>query len=132
MKILIADRSSRIRERIIELAIDAYKNPEIFETSSYLEAIKEIKSHKPNIIITDIDLENGSGLNLLRFMRNQDSKSLKIVFTNQLKYNFKEISKQLGADHFFFKGHDIVKIKNILNSTTSNAFHNLSSTNLSI
>lgn len=131
MKVLIADRSSIIRERIKELVNDAYTNPEIFETNSFHEAIKEINSQKPEIIITDIDLENGSGLNLLRSIRNQDSKSLKIIFTNQLKYNFEEISKQLGADYFLYKGHDIVKIKNVINDFRSIFFQTSSEQNIS-
>ncbi|RJP59972.1 MAG: response regulator [Ignavibacteriales bacterium] len=124
MTILIADRSLEIRERIKELANDIYKYPKIFETDSYQKAMSIIKSHKPNLIITDIDLENGSGISLLRFIRNQTSRSLIIVFTNQLKYNLEEISRKLGADYFLFKAHDIVKIKKILINSSFRLNHN--------
>lgn len=124
MTILIADRSWEIRERIRELINDIYDNPEIFETDSSSEAMSIIKSQKPNLVITDIDLENGSGLNILGQMRNFKSNTLKIIFTNQQKYNLEEISRKMGADHFLSKAHDIVKIKKILIDSYSRLNHN--------
>ncbi|KUG26773.1 hypothetical protein ASZ90_003387 [hydrocarbon metagenome] len=124
MTILIADRSWEIRERIRELINDIYDNPEIFETDSSSEAMSIIKSQKPNLVITDIDLENGSGLNILGQLRNLNSNTLKIIFTNQQKYNLEEISRKMGADHFLSKAHDIVKIKKILIDSNSRLNHN--------
>ncbi len=124
MTILIADRSWEIRERIRELINDIYDNPEIFETDSSSEAMSIIKSQKPNLVITDIDLENGSGLNILGQLRNFKSNTLKIIFTNQQRYNLEEISRKMGADHFLSKAHDIVKIKKILIDSYSRLNHN--------
>lgn len=124
MTILIADRSWEIRERIRELIEDIYENPEIFETDSSSEAMSIIESNKPNLVITDVDLEDGSGLNLLVQLRKIKSNTLKIVFTNQQKYNLEEISRKMGADHFLSKAHDIVKIKKILIDSYSRLNHN--------
>lgn len=120
MKVLIADRSIEIRSRIRELIKRIIKNNEIFETNSFFKSVVIIQTKNPDIIISDIELENGSGLTLLRFLRKENSKSLKIIFTNQLKPYLKSISIQLGADYFFFKGHDITKIKNILIDVVNN------------
>lgn len=120
MKILIADRSFEIRERLKNLVKDIYDNPEIFETESTLEAMSLVSIHRPNLVITDIDLHNGSGLSLLPILRSLTPQTLKIVFTNHIRYDLEQISIKLGADHFLSKGHDFVKIKKILSSLNHN------------
>lgn len=120
MKILIADRSYEIRERIKHLVNEIYDNPQIFETESNSEAMVIAKLNKPNLVITDIDLYNGSGLSLLSFLRGFTPNSLKIVFTNHIKHDLEIISRKLGADHFLSKAHDFMQIKRILNQQNNN------------
>ena len=115
VKILIADRSFQIRERIKHLVKEIYNSPIIFETESNTEAIAIVKTHKPNIIITDIDLNSGSGLVLISTIKRLIPNSIKIVFTNHVKHDLELISRKLGADYFLSKAHDFLQIKRILN-----------------
>lgn len=124
MKILIADRSYEIRNRLKNLVLEIYNNSKIYETSSNTDAMSIVKTQKPNVVITDIDLQNGSGLRLLSLMKTINSPSLKIVFTNHVKYGLEEISKKLGADYFLCKAHDFIEIKRILKNKTSDSNNN--------
>lgn len=114
MKILIADRSDNIRERLKYLVEDVYNNPEIFETESSIEAMSIVNRHRPNLVITDIDLRNGSGLSLLTMLKKLNPKSTKIVFTSHITNDLESVSRKLGADHFLSKANDFIHMKRIL------------------
>lgn len=114
MTILIADKSFEVRERIKDLINDIYDDVKLFETDSSIEAMKIVDSIKTDLVITDIDLNNGSGLGLLTMLNALNPQTLKIVFTNHTSYNLEEISRRIGADYFLSKTHDIIRIKKIL------------------
>jgi DNA-binding NtrC family response regulator len=82
MNILIADKSFEIRAQLKEIKSIIYQNSKIQETESNLEAISILFNYCPSLIITDIDLEDGSGLSLLSFTTSITRKALVIVFTN--------------------------------------------------
>ena len=65
MKILIADRSKQIRNRVEKLAYGILDNVTIFHTDSNIEAIKYIEENYLDIILLDIDLFDGSGFKTL-------------------------------------------------------------------
>lgn len=120
MKILIADRSKQIRDRLEKLIFGTLGNVTVFHTDSNMDAIKYIEENYLDVILFDIDLFDGSGFKILSKTRTVPYDPLKIVFTNHIHHNIEEVSYKLGTDYFLNKSHDFIEIKKILSALNRN------------
>ncbi|HCY76059.1 MAG TPA: hypothetical protein DHV28_09075 [Ignavibacteriales bacterium] len=114
MNVLIADKSCEVREQLKNLVSKISKDSEIQETESNLEAVSKLFKYNPSIVITDVDLCDGTGLDLLAFAANKRPKALIIVYTNHYKNNLRTLSLNIGADFYLFKSDDLTLMREIL------------------
>ncbi len=114
MNILIADKSIEIRAQLKEILNIVYPDSKIEETESNLEAIRMLFKSSPGLIITDIDLEDGSGFGLLSLSKSITPDAMVIVFTNLFLSNLRTKIMNIGADYYVPKSKGILKIKEIL------------------
>jgi DNA-binding NarL/FixJ family response regulator len=122
MNILIADKSFEVRAQLKEIISSIYEDPKIQETESNLEAILMLFSSCPGLIITDIDLKDGSGLGLLSLTTSITPDALVIVFTNLFLSNLRREIMNIGADYYIPKSKGIIKIKEILTQNEDKIF----------
>ena len=103
MKVIIADDSKLIRDRITERVelIDTVNV--VAQTTNSFETIEEIKKHKPDVLILDIRMPEGSGINVLKYIQKNKTKIVTIVVTNYPIIQYKNKCFELGADFFFSK-----------------------------
>lgn len=107
MKLFIADGSALGSAKLITLLSDV-DNLEItgFTQDSFV-ALESIRKNTPEVLILDIEMRGGSGLNLLRQLR-EEFPSLKIIVTsNSSTEQYRNKCKQYGADFFFDKSTEI-------------------------
>lgn len=120
MKILLADRSKQIRDRVEKLIQEILEKAVILHADSNLDALKIIEEHHPDLVLFDIDLYDGSGFKILSKIRSISYKPVKIIFTNYVNDNIKEVGYRLGADFYLNKSHDFIEIKKILSRLKDN------------
>ncbi len=103
MKIIIADDSKLIRDRIAERVklIDTVNV--VAQATNSFETIEEIKKHKPDVLILDIRMPEGSGINVLKYIQNNKIRIVTIVVTNYPIIQYKNKCFELGADYFYSK-----------------------------
>ncbi len=70
---------------------------ELFEASDGVEALEVYREHKPDIIITDIEMPNMDGLTLCKTIRQEDKKTPIIITTayTSTEYLLEAVSLQL-------------------------------------
>ena len=73
------------------------------------EAEERILQDKPEVIVLDIRLENGTGLDVLRSIRREGIQSKVVIFTNYPWQVFQKQCMDLGADYFFDKSADSIQ-----------------------
>jgi len=115
MKLFIADDSEGMRERIRELvsAIDGVEL--VGKAGDVQSSIKGIMDLKPDVVILDIRMPGGNGLDVLRKVKGHPQKApLIIVLTNYPFPEYKEIAIKLGADHFFDKAAEFDEVQKVL------------------
>jgi len=107
LKIVILEDN---RDEAIELKNFAHREPDlevVAVTGSEEEALKEVKSHLPHVIILDLELEQGSGdgISFLRKVRKMELpvKPFVIVTTYTRSTVIKDMIHELGADYIFYK-----------------------------
>jgi len=114
MKILIADDSFLIRERLKELLSDILKIEDFIEAENSVETIKLISETIPDIVILDIRMPGGGGLEVLNKINRKRLPIKIIVFTNYPYPQYKKKCFELGADYFFDKATEFEKVKEVI------------------
>ena len=110
MKVLIADDSRLMRERIRE-AISIFDNVEIVsETETGLQTLEELYKHNPDLVILDIRMPDKNGLEVLKEFRAKNKTTKIAILTNYAYDQYKDRAFENGADYFYSKSEDFEKI----------------------
>ena len=114
LTVFIADDSLIVRARIMTMLGDLDNVAIIGHAPNSAEAGAAITSLRPDIVILDVQMPGGSGIELLRQIKRLEPSPVAIMFTN---FPFVQIRKECvdaGADYFFDKSRDFEKIAQIL------------------
>ncbi|MCK4345671.1 MAG: response regulator transcription factor [Bacteroidales bacterium] len=114
MKVIIADDSKMLRERIINMLLTIPGVEIVAEAENSHEAIKYIEKLKPDVLILDIRMPGGNGFEMLKSIQQKKLSMIKILFTNYPLDQYKEKCFELGADYFFDKSTEFEKVKEVI------------------
>lgn len=114
MKVLIADDSSLLRKNMKKLLSTAASIDNIVESHSVLSTINQIEVEKPDAVILDIQMPDGTGMDVLAFLNTKDPKPLTIILTNFPSENNKRYCIDRGADYFFDKSNEYEQVITVL------------------
>jgi DNA-binding NarL/FixJ family response regulator len=119
LKVYIVEDSAIIRGRILSL-LGKINGIEIVGLSGeFQESNEEIKKLKPDILILDIRIIGGSGIELLDDVKDLLPSMSVIVFTNYQYPQYKKKCMDLGAKYFLDKSKDFDKISRIVSQLVS-------------
>jgi DNA-binding NarL/FixJ family response regulator len=114
MKIFIADESSLLCRQLIEL-LRGPKGVEIVgQAQGAPEALAAIRALRPDVITLDIQMFGGSGIDLLKIIRQDHRACVVIILTNYSSPPYRKKCMQAGADFFFDKASEINEVKRII------------------
>jgi len=115
--ILIADDSPTMRAMLIS-TIEMLGDYRIVEASSGFEALRLLPREKVDLVLTDINMPDINGLELISYLRN-NSNYLKLpVFIISTEGSQKDIEKGklLGADEYLIKPFDPALLQKLIAS----------------
>jgi DNA-binding NarL/FixJ family response regulator len=103
LKLLIADDSYPLFERL-RLMLNRIAGIEVVgHASSGQQALELVASLAPEVLILDIEMPGGNGIDVLQQMRAAGNTAIVIVLTNHSSEFYRDRCMSLGADHFFDK-----------------------------
>lgn len=112
--VVIVDDSQVVRDLLTQV-IGGLPNLEVVgRAGSVSEAIEAIRQLKPGIVLLDISLPDGSGLEVLEAVKREQPATLVIMLTNLAYDQYREKSAKLGADYFFDKTTEFQQAKEAL------------------
>ena len=120
MKVIIADDSKLIRDRIAERVSLIDSVSVVAQTTNSGETIKEIEKHKPDLLILDIRMPEGSGINVLKYIKKNKTKIITIVVTNYPIVQYKDKCFELGVDYFFSKATEFDEVFKLVEKLANN------------
>jgi len=114
MKVLIADDSCEVRERIKMLLSEVEKVEMIGEAENVQQAIEHIRQQGPDVVILDIKMPGGNGIDVLKEIEKNDQAPVVIMLTNYPYPQYKKKCMDAGADFFFDKSREFEKVIEVL------------------
>lgn len=112
--VFIVDDSKALRERLVNMLSEMDGVEVVGEACDAAEAISGIRSLKPRVVILDIQMPGGSGIEVLKAIKQESPAPVVMMLTNHAYDQYREKCMKLGADYFLDKARDIERLPVII------------------
>ncbi|ACH37765.1 MULTISPECIES: response regulator [Citrifermentans] len=114
-RILIAEDSNTMRSMLVS-TIDELEKYSIVEAASGFEALRLLPREQVDLIITDINMPDINGLELISYVRNNPNYQLIPLFIVSTESGEKDLEKglALGANEYIVKPFDPVRLQELV------------------
>jgi len=114
MRVFIADDSRVIVERLADLLKEVSGVQLVGNAADVPGAIRLIPKTNPDVVILDLQMPGGTGLDVLRSIRQSPSGTWILICTNYPYPQYRDECIAAGADYFLDKSSEFEKIPEIL------------------
>ena len=114
MKVFIADDSAVVRERLKEMLSEIPEVKIIGQAEDGLQATNLITKLNPDVVILDIRMPRGNGIDVLQNIKKDNPALIVIMLTNYPYPQYQKKCMDLGADFFFDKSSEFEKVTEVL------------------
>jgi DNA-binding NarL/FixJ family response regulator len=114
--ILIVEDSPIITVRLLAMLNGLENIGPVEHAGDCSSAMRYLTLSVPDIVLLDISLPGGSGLDLLRYIKGHLPGTAVIMLTNQVDSYYRRKCKELGAAHFIDKSREFLKVPDIISS----------------
>ncbi len=112
--VLVVDDSIVVRRRIVALLDEAAPGTLVVEAADPEEGIEAFHRMRPDVVVLDLNMPGGSGLDVLREIRKVSPPRMVIVFTNHGEEHYRRHCLEGGADLFLDKSKDLPRLVEVL------------------
>jgi DNA-binding NarL/FixJ family response regulator len=113
VKVFVADDSPAVRMRIIKLLSEIKDIEVVGQAGDAPQALDSIQRLKPDVVILDIHMPSGSGIDVLQEIHKSELPPTTIILTNYPYAQYRERCMRAGADYFFDKSNEFEKITDV-------------------
>lgn len=110
MKAFLVDDSVTVLEKLASLLSSINGIEIIGQAQNARDAVASILKLKPDVVILDIRLIGGSGIDVLERIKREQPSPVVIMLTNYPYPQYRKKCKDLGAEYFFDTVTEIEKI----------------------
>lgn len=115
MKVLIVEDSPEICERLRNMVAELENIELLADVDNEKDAIASICNQHPDTVILDLTLAQGSGIEVLKQVKQNNNCPCKIVILTNYAYpQYRKKCMQLGADYFLDKSLDLEMLGSLL------------------
>jgi DNA-binding NarL/FixJ family response regulator len=110
IKVFIADDSLIVREHLVTLFDELVGIEIVGQAEHVTEAISAIQQLQPDVVILDIRMPGGSGIDVLQNIKQDGVGPMVIILTNYPFPGYRQKCLQAGADFFLDKSAEFDQI----------------------
>ena len=110
IRVFVADDSLIVREHLITLLDELIGVEIVGQAGTVSEAISAIGKLQPDVVILDIRMPDGSGIDVLQTIKQDEPAPVVIVLTNYPYPAYRQKCLQAGADFFLDKSTEFDQI----------------------
>jgi DNA-binding NarL/FixJ family response regulator len=114
LRVFLVEDSPLVRERLEEMvaAIDGALS--VGYAVDATQAVKSILETRPDAVVLDIGLEQGSGFDVLRAVRDAAPDIAIYMLSNYASEPYRRLAQRLGITDFFDKSSDLERVRDAL------------------
>jgi DNA-binding NarL/FixJ family response regulator len=110
IKVFIADDSLVVREHLVTMLNELPRIVIVGQAENVAEAINGILELQPDVVILDIRMPGGSGIDVLQRVKQDEVAPMVIILTNYPYPAYRQKCLQAGADFFLDKSTEFDQI----------------------
>lgn len=114
MEALLVEDSPEIRERLRNMIDGIPCLKLVGNVDNEADAVRDIGAAQPDLVILDLTLASGNGMEVLRQIKLQGFAGMVIVLTNYAYPQYRKKCMGLGADYFLDKSQEIEILNELL------------------
>jgi DNA-binding NarL/FixJ family response regulator len=113
IKVFIADDSRIVREHLVTILEELARVEIVGQAENVAEAISAIRRYQPDVVILDIRMPGGSGIDVLQHLKQDQMAPIVIILTNYPHPAYRQKCFQVGADFFLDKSTEFDQIPSL-------------------
>jgi DNA-binding NarL/FixJ family response regulator len=110
IKVFIADDSLIVREHLVTMLDELAGIKVVGQAENVAEAISGIRILQPDVVILDIRMPGGNGIDVLQTIKQDEVAPMVIILTNYPYPAYRQKCLQAGADFFLDKSTEFDQI----------------------
>jgi len=114
MQILIIEDSQIVRARLVDLLGSIPGTSVAGEAASAHAEIREILEQRPEVVVLDLNLAEGSGFDVLRAVCRLAPEIEFYMLSNFAADPYRQLAKRLGARGFFDKSREFERVRELI------------------
>ena len=119
VKVVIVDDSMEIQERLAAMLRDIPGVEVAGQAASVAEAISAVHRLKPDVMILDLRLPDGNGMEVLRLVQREQTRTRIIVLTSYAYPQYEQRAREAGVHAFLNKAHEFGRVAELVRSLIS-------------
>jgi DNA-binding NarL/FixJ family response regulator len=114
IRVLLVEDSQHVRRRVRSLIEEGGPVKIVGEAATTTHARKLFLEHRPEVVVLDLQLEDGTSYAVLREIKQTHPACVVIVLTNFAIPECRESCRALGANFFFDKAKEFEQVPEVL------------------
>jgi len=114
MQVFIVEDSPMVRARLVEMLGSVPGARVIGEASQAKAAIGQILAARPDVVVLDLKLAEGSGFDVLRAVCRQAPEIDFYMLSNFADAPYRHLARRLGAREFFDKSKEFERVRDLI------------------
>jgi YesN/AraC family two-component response regulator len=110
IKVFIVDDSLIVREHLVTMFDELAGIEIVGQAENVAEAISGIRIIRPDVVILDIRMPGGNGIDVLQTIKQDEAAPMVIILTNYPYPGYRQKCLQAGADFFLDKSTEFDQI----------------------
>ncbi|OGA72756.1 MAG: hypothetical protein A3F77_07400 [Betaproteobacteria bacterium RIFCSPLOWO2_12_FULL_67_28] len=123
LKVFIVEDSPIIRERLLALLASIEGAAAVGQASGADEAIHGILAARPDAVVLDLKLAEGSGFDVLRAVHERAPGIDLYMLSNFAAEPYRRMAARLGARDFFDKSNEFQRVREVLAARAAQNVH---------
>lgn len=121
LRVLIADDSAQLRSQLITILKDMSEVEIVGEAEDCPEAIFAIRALRPDVVVLDIRMPRGNGIEVLTTIRQDEHTPVVMMLSNHASTPYQTQARRAGANYFFDKANGIDQVKQTISRMISDS-----------
>ena len=122
-RIFLVEDSAPVRERVLAMLGSIEGVDTIGSASTARDAERAILETRPDAVLLDIKLAEGSGFDVLRALRKQAPQIEIYMLSNFAAPAYRQLAANLGARGFFDKTTEIARLRRTMAARAAQSMH---------